>query len=95
MNFKYSPSKFLKAMKSYEALRPAIDVMWMEAESIEQIEAAERLTNSAIDACRVAYHEMTKDRNSLESCMRIDIDFLRKMAVLAVEDETERNGERI
>lgn len=50
--------------------------------SIEMVQAAEQADIDALNKVREAFYEATKDRNSKSSCMRIDIEFARKIAQL-------------
>lgn len=53
---------------------------WSSAECAEDIAVAERADAEALRAVQEAYHQDTSDINSLASCYRVDVDFVRRMA---------------
>jgi hypothetical protein len=85
-NFKHNQAQFLRELAHYDSLLPAVDTMWMSAESQQQINMASSLQETITHRLQVAYYNMTDDRNSLDLCMRLDVSFMRKMAKLAADD---------
>ena len=53
---------------------------WETAETVADIDAAERADTDALRPVQVAFHKDTHDINRLESCMRMDVGALRKLA---------------
>jgi hypothetical protein len=67
---------------------------WDAVESAEDIDAAERADIDALRPVQEAFHRDTSDINRLESCMRMDLASLRKLAkgsapILSGPHETE------
>lgn len=53
---------------------------WDAAETVEDIDAAERADIDALRPIQETFHRDTSDINRLESCMRMDLASLRKLA---------------
>lgn len=53
---------------------------WETAETNADIDAAERADIDALRPVQEAFHGDTRDINSLESCMRMDLASLRRLA---------------
>jgi len=53
---------------------------WDDADCMDDIQYAEEADLKALRHVQVAYHKDTRDINSLESCMRMDLDSLRRLA---------------
>lgn len=71
---------------------------WDAAECVEDIVAAERADIDALRPVQEAFHKDTCDINSLESCMRMDLASLRRLAKAAspaksITDESELGRE--
>lgn len=76
----YSVQPLNDALTEYDRTAPERARMWAVAESDEDVDAAEKADEQAIFKVRMALHEVTKDRNSLQSCLRADIQFMRRIA---------------
>jgi hypothetical protein len=57
---------------------------WETAASVEDVDAAELADINALRPVQEAFHRDTSDINSLESCMRMDLASLRKLAQASV-----------
>lgn len=53
---------------------------WETAETVADIDAAERADIDALRPVQEAFHKDTHDINRLESCMRMDLGALRTLA---------------
>jgi len=53
---------------------------WDDADCMDDIEYAEEADLKALRQVQVAFHKDTRDINSLESCMRMDLASLRRLA---------------
>lgn len=68
------------ALVEYDAGRPARDKAWNDIATPLDIACAGQDDREALEAVQRAFHQDTADINSLESCMRVDIQFMRRMA---------------
>lgn len=53
---------------------------WDDAECMDDIQYAEEADLKALRHVQVAFHNDTRDINSLESCKRMDLGSMRKLA---------------
>lgn len=84
----YPVTELIAALSNYDRVKGEFDTKLREVESSEDIFAIEAEEAAALDQVREAFYQATKDRNSRESCMRIDIDFARKIAKFGEETGT-------
>lgn len=78
----YNPAPLIEAIKEYDRTAPERQKLWDNIESNQDVRDAEKADLEALERVQAAFWKVTRDRNSLESCLRIDIDFARQIANL-------------
>lgn len=69
-----------KALEHYDFTAPTRAMSWDYVECADDVMACEAADKEALDLVREAFYLDTHDINSKDNCMRVDIDFMRKMA---------------
>lgn len=88
MNIKplaYDTAPLIEAIEEYDRTAPDRQKRWAEVNSNEDVFAAEKADQDALEKVQEALWKVTQDRNSREACSRLDIDFARKIAALGKE----------
>lgn len=83
--FAFDLAPLVEAINEYDRTAPDREKLWDNVDSNEDVFAAEKADQEALVKVQKAFWEVTQDRNSLESCGRISIDFARKIAALGQE----------
>ena len=81
----YPVDQLVNALNNYDLLKRQLNERLTRVESSKEIYDIEQQEAAALQQVREAFYEATKDRNSMESCMRIDVDFARRIAKYAQE----------
>lgn len=69
-----------KALIEFDAGAAERQRLWDSIESNQDVEAAVAADNAAKNKVREAFYEDTKDINSKENCMCVEVDFMRRLA---------------
>lgn len=77
----YDPAPLVEAIKEYDRTAPERQKLWDNAESNQDVQDAEKADQEALGRVQEAFWQVTQDRNSRESCSRVGIDFMRKIAL--------------
>lgn len=85
--FAFSARPLKEALAEYDRTAAERDQLWTNAETNEDVLAAERAEKDALLKVQLAFHALTKDRNSLEHCKLVDLEFMRRCASLADNDQ--------
>lgn len=75
------------ALAVYDAGAAERDAAWGRAETNADVEACESADRAALSLVQEAFYEDTKHINRLESCLRIDIDAMRRASKLDDHEE--------
>lgn len=89
MHFKllaYDPAPLIEAIEEYDRTAPEREKLWATVNSNEDVFAAEKADQEALEKVQEALWQVTQDRNSRDSCSRIDIDRARKIAAICKEN---------
>lgn len=70
------------AIAEYDRTQPERDAVWENAQHDGHVRLAQHLDDKALTTVRVEFWRLTKDRNSYDNCMRVDMDFMRRIAAL-------------
>lgn len=70
------------ALVEYDRTQPARDKLWDDIVNEYEYQVAQDANGEALRKVREAFYEVTKDRNSYDSCMKVDIKFARQIAEL-------------
>lgn len=76
----YSAQPLKDALAEYDRTTLERERLWDTAESNAAVAAAEEADLVALNKVRAAFYEVTQDRNSRESCQRVDLGFMRQIA---------------
>ena len=76
----YSAQPLKDALSEYDRSIPERQRLWDIAESNADVASAEEADLAALNKVRAAFYEVTQDRNSRESCQRVDLEFMRQIA---------------
>lgn len=79
---KRSTQPLVEALIEYDRGLDRRNADWQKVDSAPSLEACKKADAEALHKVRLAFYEVTKDRNSLESAMQVDISFMRKIAAL-------------
>lgn len=74
----YDVAPLIEAVKEFDRTKPERDKRWDSVESNEDVFAAEKADMEALERVQEAFWQVTQDRNSRESCKRINIDDARR-----------------
>jgi len=69
-----------EALKAYDDEKYMRDARWAAIQNNADVERAQKMDRDAADVVRRAFYEDTKDFNHPDACMRVDIDYLRRIA---------------
>lgn len=78
---KHSVAPLVAAIAEYDRGAAGRAALWQQVETAADVAAAEDAEESALRPVRDAFYEATRDRNSRASCERLDIWFMRKIAM--------------
>lgn len=78
----YDVAPLVAAIKEYDETASARKKLWDSIGTNEDVAAAEKADQKALEKVQEAFWQVTQDRNSRENCKRIDIEFARKIAGL-------------
>lgn len=70
-----------KALEFYDSRKAARDALWNSIESEADVRDCEALEKEHLRQVQEAFHKDTSDINSLENCYRVDVGFMRRMAM--------------
>lgn len=68
-----------KALVEFDEMAAQRAHAWTTIETNDEVEACAAADTAALNKVREAYYLDTKDINSRENCMRVDLEFMRKM----------------
>lgn len=69
-----------KALQEFDETAAQRAQAWSVVETNDEVGACEVADNAALNKVREAYYLDTKDINSKDNCMRVDLEFMRRMA---------------
>lgn len=70
------------ALAAYDEDKPARNALMDRAMTDADVRTWQRAEKRALRQVQMAFYALTNDRNSYANCMIVDIDFMRKIAVL-------------
>lgn len=76
----YSTAPLKAALAEYDQEAPARQRLWDTVASNADVDAAEAAEAAALAKVCDAFYEVTKDRNSRDSCQQLPLDFMRRLA---------------
>lgn len=79
---KYDTQPLVAALAEYDRTAPERNAAWDAVKNNADVAAAEKADEGALEAVQEAFYQVTKDRNSREGCLRVDIAFARNIAKL-------------
>lgn len=82
-DFAFSAQPLKDALAEYDRTAAERNRMWATVETSEDVIAAEQADKDALLKVQLAFHELTKDRNSLERCKLAGLDFMRRCAAFS------------
>lgn len=75
-----------EALKLFDAGEPARLQAWDEAHTNDMVNALVNVNLASVALVQFAFWLDTKDVNTLDSCRRVDIDFMRRMVKIYEAD---------
>lgn len=77
---RYSTAPLKAALAEYDRTKPDRDALFEQIDSNEDVEAWEAEELAALRKVQEAFYEVTRDRNSRETCMCVGLGFMRSLA---------------
>lgn len=68
------------AVLEFDAGIPSREATWSQVQTNTDVDVCERLDFQALRKVQEAFYLDTKHINSRDNCLRVDIDFMRRMA---------------
>ncbi len=81
----YDPAPLIEALNEYDRTAQERQKLWDNLESNQDVMDAEKAELEALERVQEAFWQVTRDRNSRESCSRIRIEHARKIAAIGKE----------
>ncbi len=69
-----------RALTEYDRTLPSRAAAWEDIEAIADVDACVEADRAALELVQLAFHRDTSHINSLENCLRVDLEFMRRMA---------------
>lgn len=70
------------AIAEFDRTAAARQLLWNSVSSNEEVGAAESADKAALRRVQDAFYDVTRDRNSHEHCLRVELEFMRRIANL-------------
>lgn len=81
----YDRAPLIEALNEYDRTAPERQKLWDTIESNQDVMHAEKSDQEALERVQEAFWQVTRDRNSRESCACVSIEFARKIAAIGKE----------
>lgn len=81
-DLKYDIQPLVAALVEYDRTAPEREAIWNDVENDTDVSVAEKADSDALEKVQEAFYQVTKDRNSRDSCRCVDIAYARKTAGL-------------